>query len=97
MASDQSNFDINVKRFVFREVEITDQPLRVDILGTEQKKLILFYYMSHVVIGTIATVANIDVLTSFENLMAVNHVAESAKFIFVMHRLEQGNLYKCGL
>ena len=50
MASDQSNFDINVKRFVFREVEITDQPLRVDILGTEQKKLILFYYMSHVVI-----------------------------------------------
>ena len=90
MASDQGNPDIDVKRFFFREVEIANEAFRVDIFGAEQKELTLFYYMSHVVIGTIATVANIDILTSFENLMAVNHVAESAKFIFVMNRLDQG-------
>lgn len=90
MAPDQGDLDIYVKRFVFREVEITDQAFGVDIFGAEQKGLTLFYYMGHVVIGTIATVANIDVLTSLGDLMAVNHDAESAEFIFVMDRLDQG-------
>ena len=90
MASDQGNFDINIKSFFFWEVKITNQTFGVDIFGTEQKELILFQHMCHIVVRTIATVTNINVFSSFDDFMAVNHVAESTEFIFTMDRLNQG-------
>ena len=101
MASDQGNFDINIKSFFFWEVKITNQTFGVDIFGTEQKVpnsflLILFQHMCHIVVRTIATVTNINVFSSFDDFMAVNHVAESAEFIFTMDRLK-GHPYKCVL
>ena len=73
MASDQGNFDINIKSFFFWKVKITNQTFRVDIFGTEQKELILFQHMCHIVVRTITTVTNINVFSSFNDLMAVNH------------------------
>ena len=62
----------------------------MDVFGTEHKELSLFHYVCHVVVRTIAAVADIDILSFFGDYVAVNHVTESPEFIFVMDRLDQG-------
>ena len=90
MASDQGNPDIVIKRIFFWKVKIAHQALGVNIFGTDEKKLILFQHMCHVVVRTITTVTNLDVLSSFLDFMAVNHVTEGTIFIFAMYGLDQG-------
>lgn len=61
----------------------------MDILGTEQEILSLFHNMIHVVIRAIATVTDIDIFSSIQNIMPVNNITESTEFIFVSDGLDQ--------
>lgn len=84
----QGDGHINVKRFCFREVEISDQAFGMDILCTEEEMLPLFHHMCHVVVGAITPVANVDILSAGESHVTVYNVAKCAKFVFLMHGLE---------
>jgi len=90
IASRQGNGHVNIKRFRFREFEISDQAFGMDILCAEEEMLSLFRHMRHVVVGAVAPVANVDVLPAGERPVPVHDVAECAKFVFFMHGLEDG-------
>ena len=90
MASRQGDCHVNIKGFRFREFEITDQTFGMDILCAEEEILSLFFHMCHVVVGTVAPVANVDILPSGDRPVPVHDVTECSKFVFFMHWLEDG-------
>lgn len=49
----------------------------------------LFHNMCHVIIRTIATVADIDIFSSTHNIAPVNDITESTEFIFAADWLYQ--------
>ena len=89
MAPDQYDADINIEGFRIWKIKIADQSFGMDILGTEQEILSLFHNMIHVVIRAIATVTDIDIFSSIQNIMPVNNITESTEFIFVSDGLDQ--------
>ena len=90
MASRQGNGHVNIKRFRFWEMEISDQAFGMDILCAEEKILPLLRHMCHVVVGAVAPVAKVDILPAGERPVPVHNVAECAKLVFFMHGLEDG-------
>lgn len=73
-----------------REFKIPNQTFGMDILCAEKEILFLFHNMCHVIVGAIAPVANVDILPAGESFVPVHDVAKCAKFVFFMHRLEDG-------
>ena len=90
MAPGQCDSHVNIKRFRFGEFELSDQTFGMDILCAEEEVLSLFHHMCHVVVGAVASVANVDILPAGESPVPVHDVAECAKFVFFMHGLEDG-------
>ena len=90
MASRQSDSHVNIKGFLFREFEISDQAFGMDVLCAEEEILSLFHHMCHVVVGAVSPVASADILPAGERSVPVHDVAECAKFVFFMHGLEDG-------
>ena len=90
LAPRQSDSHVNIKRLRFREFEISDQAFGMDVLCAEEEILSLLHHMSHVVVGTVAPVANVDILPAGERPVPVHDVAKCAKFVFFMHGLEDG-------
>ena len=82
IASRQGNGHVNIKRFRFREFEISDQAFGMDILCAEEEILSLFHNMCHVVVGAVPPVANVDIFPAGERPVPVHDVAECAKFVF---------------
>ena len=82
MASRQGDCHVNIKGFRFREFEIADQAFGMDILCAEEEILSLFLHMRHVVVGTAAPVANVDILPSGDRPVPAHNVTECAKFVF---------------
>lgn len=84
----QGDSHVDIKRFRFRELKISDQAFGMDIFCAEEEILSLFHHMCHVVVGAVAPVANVDILPAGERSVPVHNVAECAKFVFFMHGLE---------
>lgn len=60
----------------------------MDIFSTEKEILPLFQDMSHVVIGTVATVTEKTYRTDYV-FVTINHFTESSKLILMMNRLKE--------
>lgn len=90
MAPRQCDSHGNIKGLCFREFKISDQAFGMDTLCAKEKILSLFHHMGHVVVGAVAPVANVDILPAGESPVPVHDVTECAKFVFFMHRLEDG-------
>ena len=97
MASRQSDVHVNIKGFCFREFEISDQAFGMNILCAQEEILSLFHHMCHVIVGTVAPVANVNILPAGERPMPVYDVAKCAKFVFFMHSLEDGIRINVGI
>lgn len=89
MTPDQYNVDINIEGFLIWKIKIANQSFGMDILGTEQEILSLFRDVCHVVIRAIPAVTGIDIFSSIQNIVTVNHITESTEFIFAADGLDQ--------
>lgn len=89
MTADQSNIYLKIKGIHVRDIKLSNKSFGMDVFGTEQKILVLFHAMSHVVIRAIAPVTDKDILGARQRGVPVYHVAESPKFIFLANRLDQ--------
>lgn len=88
MTADQGDIYLNVKGIRVRKIKISNKPFGMDVFGTEQKILVLFHDMSHVVIRAIAPVTDKDIFRAGQHGVPVYHVAESPELIFLVNRLE---------
>ena len=88
LSSHEGYVNRNVEGVLVRKVEISNKPLLVHVLASEQKVLFVFNNVGHIVIRAIAPVADIDVFRSVRNGMSVNNGAEGAKLVLVVNRLQ---------
>ena len=68
-----------------------------DILETEEEVLPFLHDMSHVVVGTVSPVCDIDIAGFRKEGVTVYHGAEGAKFVLFMDRLEESIHIQMGI
>ena len=88
LSADDDEFNRDIKLIIRGEINMMQQPLRVNILGAEEEELTSLDDVGHVIIGTEATVGDKHSFGGSGNRVAIDNGTESTVLILLRDGLD---------